>query len=589
MSVANPLPRSLRRSDYTAVAGQRIFGATPWLAFDVEDVRVRVRVPPAVAWTTITTGFTVAISPAGAGNVTVTFAADRDEDDEVRVEGKRTHARITDVTRAGSIRTAPLERELDKMAVVLQELHRDVEEAETTTETALGLIDGVAGSAAAASAAADEATAAAGAATVAAAALTGATIGTAGLATGGDDVVNSPIITVPKASSADAQAGVNDAKALTPAGLFAGAEYAPHLPSWTGARTRTLRQLARDWCRLDHDTQFDPTGTVSMNTLIANALAAYENVIIPRNAIARVSTITIPGNNRRIVGEGPSSVLRMPNGGNTNLIQASAKSGLRFENFTLDGNKANNSAGNGTDIQGCTDVRFDGVRVVSWFGNGIILQVFCNDVVVSDCYINDVGSHGVSLSEINGAIVKSNRIIDARLSGVNLGAVGNFAISDNVLSRALGIGASGGGAGGIRTTNSSTVGTITGNTIVLYDRGIMLITGAQITTVGNNTILQPWYDGLFIQGTGPLPALDITATGNTIVNANQSNSGSYDGIRIDGSAGAIVTTGNNIRDGRGAPQMQYGIRDTSTGAGSNIGRQTSPVNFIGGAAIAAVN
>jgi len=441
----------------------------------------------------------------------------------------------------------------------------------------------------AAVAAAEEAEASA---TSAAAAL--ATIGAASISVAGGlldivdpDLLDSPEISLNKADNATTATGTSDTTVVTPKVLREEGEHLLVEPSWTGGRKRGLRDLLRDWCRLDQDTQFDPLGVTLMNTLIASAWASYDTIILPKGT-ALASTIAPPRNNCRLVGEGPSCILKMPNGGNTNLIQATSKSGLRFENFTLEGNRANNSAGNGTDIQGCNDVRFDGVRIVNWFGNGIILQVSCSDIAVVDCLISNVGSHGISLSAVNGATVASNRIIDAALSGVNLGAVGNFVIANNVLTRNAALGATGGGAGGIRTTNTSTVGTITGNTISLYDRGIMLITGAQVTTVSGNTIIQPWYDGIFIQGTVPLPGLDIAVTGNVITNANQSNSGSYDGIRIDGSVGALLTKSNVIRDGRGSPQMQYGIRDTSTGAGSNLGRNATD-NWIGGAAVAAVN
>lgn len=126
MSVANPLPRSTRQTDYVATEGQAVFGPAPWLAFDAADVRVRVRSATGQRFTTLTSGFTVSLSAAPAGFPTVTFATGQSAGRIVRVEGARIHERITDVTRAGGLDTAAMERELDKMSTVLQELRRDM-------------------------------------------------------------------------------------------------------------------------------------------------------------------------------------------------------------------------------------------------------------------------------------------------------------------------------------------------------------------------------------------------------------------------------------------------------------------------------
>lgn len=128
MSVAYQLPRSTRRSDYDAVEGQTIFGPTPWLGFDPEDVRVRAKVAGG-RWATLTSGYTTFV--LGPDYVVVTLAIGRVAGDKIRVEGARVHARVTDVTRAGAVNTAALERELDKMSTVLQEIRRDIDDVMT--------------------------------------------------------------------------------------------------------------------------------------------------------------------------------------------------------------------------------------------------------------------------------------------------------------------------------------------------------------------------------------------------------------------------------------------------------------------------
>lgn len=165
MSITFQLPRSTRRRDYDAVAAQTVFGPTDWLVFDAADIRVRVKAAGGTRFVTQTAGFAVSLSASPAGFATVTFAAGRSAGETVRVEGARVHPRITDVTRAGAVRTALMERELDTAATVLQELRRDATESTETLEEIEG---DVADAVAAAQQASGDATAAAAAATVAA-------------------------------------------------------------------------------------------------------------------------------------------------------------------------------------------------------------------------------------------------------------------------------------------------------------------------------------------------------------------------------------------------------------------------------------
>lgn len=126
MSIHYPLPRSTRRTDYEATEGQTVFGPADWIAFDTLDVRVRTKAPGSDYWLIALSGYTVSISPAL--KPTVTFSVGRPAGTTVRVEGRRVHPRTADVTRGATVLTAPLEREFDTMAAVLQELRRDIDD-----------------------------------------------------------------------------------------------------------------------------------------------------------------------------------------------------------------------------------------------------------------------------------------------------------------------------------------------------------------------------------------------------------------------------------------------------------------------------
>lgn len=134
MSIANPLPRSPRRTDYEALPGQTLFGPTPWLAADPLDVAVFVLDDLGI-WQPQTSGVTIALTASPIGAVSATFATGRDAGDQVRIEARRIHQRVTDVTRGGALATALLERELDLQAMVLQELRRDTDDTTDTLQT----------------------------------------------------------------------------------------------------------------------------------------------------------------------------------------------------------------------------------------------------------------------------------------------------------------------------------------------------------------------------------------------------------------------------------------------------------------------
>jgi hypothetical protein len=128
MSTATPIIRSTRDQLLTAAAGQTVFTFTDPL-FDTLDLEVSVSAD-GVVWTVVP-GVTLALLPANAG-ATATFAVaprptSGDPAVTVRLRGRRVHERVTDVTRAGVLRSAAIESELDRISTVLQELRRDVE------------------------------------------------------------------------------------------------------------------------------------------------------------------------------------------------------------------------------------------------------------------------------------------------------------------------------------------------------------------------------------------------------------------------------------------------------------------------------
>jgi hypothetical protein len=131
MSIAYPIPRELRRADYVATAGQTVFGPTSFKAFDSLDVGVYVKPADSDIFVRQELGVAIDLTATAPATALITFDAGQASGATVRVQGERLHERQFDVTRAGTLVSASLERELDKQTVVLQEERRDINDALT--------------------------------------------------------------------------------------------------------------------------------------------------------------------------------------------------------------------------------------------------------------------------------------------------------------------------------------------------------------------------------------------------------------------------------------------------------------------------
>lgn len=131
MSSANPITRSTRRRDLDATAGQTVF-TLDVPVYDLVDVDVFTKRATDLFWIPVTTGVTLTF--VNVNQVQATFAvAPRptagDPVTSVRLQSSRVQERITNATRGGAVASALLEADLDRIATVLQELRRDIDEA----------------------------------------------------------------------------------------------------------------------------------------------------------------------------------------------------------------------------------------------------------------------------------------------------------------------------------------------------------------------------------------------------------------------------------------------------------------------------
>ena len=129
MSLANPIPRSARQGDVvTATAGQSEFTVSAFRIWDVADVEIWKQPAAGGAWARLASGFTVTKTSGEVFDTfTVTLATGAALNDKFYFAGARVHERQSDVTAGGTISSAALEREFDRLATLAQEARRDLD------------------------------------------------------------------------------------------------------------------------------------------------------------------------------------------------------------------------------------------------------------------------------------------------------------------------------------------------------------------------------------------------------------------------------------------------------------------------------
>lgn len=244
-------------------------------------------------------------------------------------------------------------------------------------------------------------------------------------------------------------------------------------------------------------------------------------------------------NNNNTTADG-GSVLYLKDSTNKDLILVTDTSGGRQGNvlirhLVLEGNKTNNSSGNGIVI--------DSVRLVT----------------IEKCRIRRFKESGIhtlatySANGVNICIIQNNEILYNDSRGIRGTVLGDSFI----LGNSIGVSGSQGitVSGGVQISN---------NHVYLSGANGIAIAGNG-SVVLNNRVANSTQDGINISG-----ATHSIVVGNTVENNNQGAT-SKSGISIATSTNLIVV-GNNCFDDQGSPTQTYGIEvkdTTSTGVIQN--------------------
>ncbi len=561
MSVSNPIVRDTRSRDIILNSDQAA-GVTS-IGFDFKiwdelDLKVWKK-EPSSAWFSLISSYTIVLTSGVPSGGTITLTSSVPVGTVIRLRGVRLHERQTDVTRGAVIRSQSLEAELDRQAVIFQELRRDLDEVgdlSSLVADAESFALDAESSAVVADASAD---AAAVAAAAAAASFDNFDDRYLGAKTSDPVTDNDGAALLVGALYFNQTTGrirVWGGVSWLDISAFSSSDITYNFGA-TGTVTRTIESRLRD-CVSVKDFGAVMDGVTDDTGALQAALNTGRSVFIPPVGRLRASSVTVATAGQLIFGAGKNSIVQATNPA-VHLFVVSSANNAAFSDLRLDGAAvdATNSTfaiytptdapSTGVKVQ---DILFSGVSAGYGFNNAIKFDTGSDFPVVEKCTIErlqgNTSGHGY---------------------GVLLGAVKRAAVHWNVL-----LGAAGRGRHGVYLSAGCTHATVTMNyaekfdleaftlystgaqpantdniidcnivkegcTVGAYNSGGISIFGhADRNSIKNNKIIGSLGNGILINGTG------YSDLKNTFIDGNEINDAAYMGIDL------ISAVGGSLRD-----------------------------------------
>lgn len=180
--------------------------------------------------------------------------------------------------------------------------------------------------------------------------------------------------------------------------------YEAYLPHPGQYRVKTAGQASVWIGRINH-TPYVPIGgdsTSNAGRLIQNALDSLPSTggiihLPPGTHLIDSNTVTVNKSNVTVRGTGETCVLKAANSFNKTIFTvANNTSGILFENFVLNGNKANQTAGGGININGAdiSDVKIQNIHFRHNYEWGVAFANGVDDADVFSCIFDSIGIAG---------------------------------------------------------------------------------------------------------------------------------------------------------------------------------------------------
>ncbi|MHB9071214.1 MAG: right-handed parallel beta-helix repeat-containing protein [Sedimentisphaerales bacterium] len=293
-----------------------------------------------------------------------------------------------------------------------------------------------------------------------------------------------------------------------------------------------------------------------------NAIAGTGGtVIIPAGTTTIYSTISVPSN-VTIKGVSVNSVLKAANGLNgpvlSNSDQINGNTGIRLKGFAIDGNKSNQSSGEGILLVNTSDIIMEDVRIHNCYFSGIRVNGNSDTISFEGCIVY---SNGFSIG--NGIVIEGNpsnisvancTIHDNKINGISASGINIRMIGNSIYQHT--------GGRGVLFSDSNDALVICNRVQGAADSGIAMNDSANFVTLGNNV-------------SDANMGIGISASLDFIVNGNLA-SGNRDGINMNagdaGGEGALVS--NNLLSEslrRGVYSYNYGNSIVAANVAINSG------------------
>jgi hypothetical protein len=290
-----------------------------------------------------------------------------------------------------------------------------------------------------------------------------------------------------------------------------------------------------------------------------------------------------------------ASTIKLADSQAANVIVASLVDSIAVRDLTIDCNGANQSAGNGIIIKGCTDFAIERVEILSAKGGAIIVNesgtTGSERGLIYGCRVySTLSTHGIALASASGSgltygpkhiRIVANDVINPFQSAINLSQCSWCTVSGNTVE---GDGSTNGGYAGVRLSNGAEHNTVVGNSINSMSRGVFIVgdAGAGDGPCEFNVITGNAIEGCLNQGVLTESGY-TTIAGNTVVDCQRSTADAA--IRVS-DANYCAITGNAVIDQAGASHQRgiqvSGTSDYATVVGNTIkGWTTLPLSVTG--------
>jgi len=292
-------------------------------------------------------------------------------------------------------------------------------------------------------------------------------------------------------------------------------------------------------------------------------LSSGGKVLILDGTYAINSTIQLSGS-VWISGVGESTVLRMADGVNINMITSTNKTSVTIENMKLDGNKASNTGGSCVALFQAEKHVVQNLHIVDAPYHGIAItgvNGYATDNIVTDCIIeNSVHRNIIFDPRVKSSIISNNICLNANLANILVGhgsfdvqILDNFCSGTNV-------------AEGIIVHQDSSGCVISGNRVLDSARAGILLNTHTCQCVVSSNICTDNQHGIHVCAGTTDGIYDFVTDGDTernIVAGNICDSNTEDGILLSYIGDGKVTKRTGVMDNICISNGGTGINETT--------------------------